>query len=751
MDIAELELRVKSLEAEKAARRVTNELKKTERQAEKTSADMQKGFKGIGASLGNIRTMLAGVGAFVAMRQGIRTIGNFEQSMANARSVVQGITQEDFANLNKTARELGATTVFSASQAAEGIQFLGMAGFSTEKIIASLPGTLDLAAAGAVDLGTAADISSNILSAFSLEASEMGRVSDVMAMAIHSSNQNMYELAEAVNYAAPTLAPLGIELEDVAAGASVLANQGIKASMAGTTMRQMFIKLLDPSKESLKILGQHNLTLQDLNPRFNELSDIFTKLQALSPEELIQVFGARGIAGATAITNNLEDMVKFMKDYRESAEGTAKAVADIRLDTLQGDWKLLKSAVEEFTLSVGDEGASGALRKLVQLATKGVQTLNDNWDFMVDSLGVAMMHVEAAFWTMYGVYQLINDKMKKVWIGTLNWILKQGFMFFQELSAMVGNHPFFQGLRDQALDARDGVLKLQQTLRAVENMVVGDEGAAAFAKASELRQGAGAIVLDTAGQALAEGIRGYQENAAAEAKVLREKVEREQQQLEENTKSSWRRIGETAEAVINKMEAGWKQASASYGDMGQRLMAVGETINYSLDQNITDGLVSMIDGTKSVKEAFRDMANQIIADLIRVMIQQLIVRTALSAFGGGGGALGGVMHDGGVVGLSGGADVSRGSFRGASRFSEGGLAGDEVPIIAHQGEVVFNEEQMAALGNVMSSEPRQRSVEIVNVTDPRMVDERINANPEAILNVMSKHRSQFRRTLGIPA
>ena len=282
-------------------------------------------------------------------------------------------------------------------------------------------------------------------------------------------------------------------------------------------------------------------------------------------------------------------------------------------------------------------------------------------------------------------------------------------------------------------------------------MVVGDEGAAAFAKASELRQGAGAIVLDTAGQALAEGIRGYQEKAAAEAKVLREKVEREQQQLEENTKSSWRRIGETAEAVINKMEAGWKQASASYGDMGQRLMAVGETINYSLDQNITDGLVSMIDGTKSVKEAFRDMANQIIADLIRVMIQQLIVRTALSAFGGGGGALGGVMHDGGVVGLSGAADVSRGSFRGASRFSEGGLAGDEVPIIAHQGEVVFNEEQMAALGNVMSSEPRQRSVEIVNVTDPRMVDERINANPEAILNVMSKHRSQFRRTLGIPA
>lgn len=192
-------------------------------------------------------------------------------------------------------------------------------------------------------------------------------------------------------------------------------------------------------------------------------------------------------------------------------------------------------------------------------------------------------------------------------------------------------------------------------------------------------------------------------------------------------------------------DVGFQSAVDSWGNKAQRMASIGEELANSLDQNITDGLMGMIDGTKSVQQAFSEMANSIVNDLVRVMIQQLVVRQLLSAFGGifgGGGSTGDwlgeagpaqTMHDGGIVG--------------GRRYAGGGVAGDEVPIIAHRGEVIFNESQFSGLMKGMAG--KSQRVEIINVTDPAMIDERIAANPGALINVVGRNRSQFKAALGI--
>jgi hypothetical protein len=169
----------------------------------------------------------------------------------------------------------------------------------------------------------------------------------------------------------------------------------------------------------------------------------------------------------------------------------------------------------------------------------------------------------------------------------------------------------------------------------------------------------------------------------------------------------------------------------------------------SLEANMTNALVGIVDGTMSVKEAFANMAQAIVQDLIKVMIQQLIVKSIMSSFGGGGGGggLAAVFHEGGQVG--GGAPTrsfGAGTFTGRSKFEDGGLAGDEVPIIAHRGEEILTEEESKA--KAAGGGGGAQNVEIMNVIDPRMVDERISQNPSLILNIITSQKNQVRRILG---
>ena len=190
----------------------------------------------------------------------IKMGSDFEAGMSRVQAL-SGATGAEFEALRKTALELGRTTVFSASQAAEGMQYLAMAGFKTNEIIAAMPGVLNAAAAGQVDLATAADITSNVLSGFGLKAEEAARVADVLTKAFTSSNTTMESLGETMKYAAPVAAAAGFALEEVAAAAGMLGDAGIQGSQAGTTLRAIMLRLINPPKqaaEALDALGIYN-------------------------------------------------------------------------------------------------------------------------------------------------------------------------------------------------------------------------------------------------------------------------------------------------------------------------------------------------------------------------------------------------------------------------------------------------------------------------------------------------------------
>lgn len=185
----------------------------------------------------------------------LRTAAQFESAM-NQVAAVSGATGKQFQELENLAKQLGETTSFSASQAAEGMSFLAMAGFEVNDILESMPGVLNLAAAGQMDLAMASDIASNILTGFGKDASEMSKAVDVLAKTFTSSNTNLEQLGEAMAYVAPVANSAGLQFEEVSAAVGLLGNAGIQASRAGTTLRGAIANLLSPTGEAKKVLDR---------------------------------------------------------------------------------------------------------------------------------------------------------------------------------------------------------------------------------------------------------------------------------------------------------------------------------------------------------------------------------------------------------------------------------------------------------------------------------------------------------------
>lgn len=203
-----------------------------------------------GAALRLTRTMLGLAGVYGVAQTFTKiatTIADFEQKMAGVRAVVGG-TEEEMAQLTKTARELGATTQFSASEAAEGIRLLGQAGYDANQITAAMPGLLNLAIAGELGLSEAVDIAAASLAGFRLSANQSMRVADVLAMAANKTNTSVVQLGDGMKYVAPIAASLGISIEDTSAVLGLLSNAGLQGGMAGTGLRQVLSSLAGDRK-----------------------------------------------------------------------------------------------------------------------------------------------------------------------------------------------------------------------------------------------------------------------------------------------------------------------------------------------------------------------------------------------------------------------------------------------------------------------------------------------------------------------
>lgn len=300
----------------------------------------------------------------------------FQQSMANV-SAVSGATGADLEKLEKKAREMGATTRFSASQAAEALGFMGMAGWKTEQMMSGLPGVMNLAAASGEDLGLTSDILTDSITAFGDEASDAGRYADVLAAASANANTNVSMLGESFKYAAPVAGALRYTLEDTSKAIALMANSGIKASAGGTSLRSVLTNLSNPSKQAAIAMDKLNLSLTNTDGSMKTLDEVMVDLREgfskLTEEQQAQyaasLAGKTGMSGLLAIVNASEEDFNKLGEAINNSNGKAKEMADIMDDTLQGRLQKMKSALEEVGIIIFDTLEPG-LKLILDVVTK---------------------------------------------------------------------------------------------------------------------------------------------------------------------------------------------------------------------------------------------------------------------------------------------------------------------------------------------------------------------------------------------
>jgi len=284
----------------------------------------------------------------------VKISADFEQSMANAASVA-GATGEELQEMTDLAREMGAKTVFSASEAADALYYMASAGYKVDQMADSIEATLNLASATQSDLAFTTDTVIAALNQFGLEASEAERVTNVYAAAIGASMANMDKLSTSMGYVGPVANSLGWEIEEVTGALSVLYNAGYDGSTAGTSLRQALVSLMNPTSAAVAVFDELGINLEQLDPVSNDLASILDTLSnaGMTTAQAMEVFGARAGPGMLALMSAGGDAVR---DMTAAVTGTNKAteMAETQLDTLSGQLKIMKSMLEEVALQFGD-------------------------------------------------------------------------------------------------------------------------------------------------------------------------------------------------------------------------------------------------------------------------------------------------------------------------------------------------------------------------------------------------------------
>ncbi|ARU02967.1 phage tail tape measure protein [Yoonia vestfoldensis] len=333
-----------------------------------------KATRGITRALGGLA--IAAAGAF-SVGQLVRQISTFETSMSKV-AAISGATETQLRALRDTARTLGATTEFSASQAADGLGFLAMAGFNAKEALDAIPSVLDLATASGMDLASTADIASNIMSGFGIAAGNAANVSDVLAAASSRANTNVSQLGQAMSTVAPISAALGIGLEDTAAAIGVMSDAGIQGERAGTALRGILAALAGPTAAAQEALENYGLTIDQVDPATNGLAEVMQTLgeRGLSTADAIAIFGREAASGALVLVEGAARVAEFGSELR-NVDGAAADMANTMRDNLGGDLTTLQSTVSGLILALGDAGLTQAIRGVIQFVTVLVGGITD--------------------------------------------------------------------------------------------------------------------------------------------------------------------------------------------------------------------------------------------------------------------------------------------------------------------------------------------------------------------------------------
>ena len=342
----------------KALKQSDSAINEFARNTSKKLNDVGASFTNLGRKATTALTLpLLGIAA-AATKIGIEFETQFNRVIA-----LTNATEEETKALRTEIKRLGAETPFTTRQVAEAFQFLALAGFSAAEAIEAASGTLELAQAGSLDLATAADIATNVLKAFRLEAEDLGRVNDVLAFTASNANTNIQEFAEAAKIAAPVAAELNIPVEELATQIGFLANAGIKGSLAGTALRRGLLNLSAPTEQQAKELAKLNINTFDLEGNFVGLNNVIGELekglagstQEQKAQSLELLFGARAVSSFAVLLNEGKDSLDDFTDSLEESEGTAARIAETNLQGAPGAVARFKSALEALFLTLSEQ------------------------------------------------------------------------------------------------------------------------------------------------------------------------------------------------------------------------------------------------------------------------------------------------------------------------------------------------------------------------------------------------------------
>lgn len=351
----------------------------------------------------NLRTSMMEIGAIgYTVAAPVRIAANFEQGMAEVGAIARA-SKEDLTSLTAEARRLGATTSFSATEVAAGMKYVSMAGFDTNKTISAMPGLLNLAKAGNVELALASDIATDTLSAFGMEAGQIGRLGDVLVRTFTSSNTSLEGLGETMKYAAPIAKAANVSLEETATIASLLGDAGIKGSDAGTAMRASLTRLSAPPKEAAEALDMLGVATRDAEGNLRSvpaiMADIASATQEMgSADRLGFIKDIFGMNASSAMTVLLEKMKEQGLDFNArfkiitESDGAALEIAKKMDDTAVGAMKRLGSATESLAISIGTVAlpAVCAVADGMSFVASGMSWLTDKFPGLTAVVGGAV-------------------------------------------------------------------------------------------------------------------------------------------------------------------------------------------------------------------------------------------------------------------------------------------------------------------------------------------------------------------------
>lgn len=371
------------VETEEELRRLQQEAATTNTALSKIDVAGQKmetvgnSIAGAGKKMMGVTTVIGGVGVAA-----VKTAADFDSAMSQVVAV-SGATGKDFDALRNKAREMGAKTKFSATEAAEAMNYMAMAGWKTEDMLDGIEGVMNLAAASGEDLAATSDIVTDALTAFGLSAKDSGHFADILAAASSNANTNVSMMGETFKYCAPIAGALGFSAEDTAEAIGLMANAGIKSSQAGTALRTIMNNLAGDVKISGKAIGDVTIATTNADSSMRDLSDILADCRSafgnLTESEKAQaaesLVGKNAMSGFLALMNAGEDDIAKLSSAIDNCDGSAEKMAMTMQDNLAGQLTILKSQLQELAISFGDI-LMPAIRSIVSKLQGFVDKLN---------------------------------------------------------------------------------------------------------------------------------------------------------------------------------------------------------------------------------------------------------------------------------------------------------------------------------------------------------------------------------------